>query len=218
MGFEILNLNIRSLPKKWAHFRALVEKSNYDVIILTESWLRSEISDNQICLDNYNIARKDRPTRAGGIVIYIRSEYTFKIIDDIPSNGTEQLWLSVYSDNVKICIGGLYRVPNGSVREFLELFEECLSHVVPSHDNIIIAGDFNINLNISNKNVNKLLSIIKCFGLKQIVKSATRITNKTYTLLDLIICSDHLIILESKVEERNEKLSDHCIVSCNIDL
>ena len=76
------DLNSRSLRNKLPEFYSLLEGtlSNicYDILIVTETWLNSSITDNIIlnCSNKYHILRKDRLVSTGGdICIVYKSKY-----------------------------------------------------------------------------------------------------------------------------------------------
>ena len=50
---------------------------NYDIIILTETWLRDDVADTELVLDNYSVYRRDRDdnsksNRGGGVLIVVK--------------------------------------------------------------------------------------------------------------------------------------------------
>ena len=51
---------------------AVVSTNNPTVTLITESWLSRDILDNAINIgEKYNTFRLDRPTPAGGVLIYV---------------------------------------------------------------------------------------------------------------------------------------------------
>lgn len=215
MVLNIINLNIRSLVPKITELRDFAKNAAYDVIILTESWLNANIDDAVIELENYNLIRKDRDSRGGGVIIYIKCKYEFQILNNLPVGDTEQLWVSLNIKKQTVCVGGVYKPPSYSLVDFLNNLEECLTILTPQYETIICTGDFNIDfLNIFNNGTKKLTSLIDNFGLKQIIDQPTRISATSMTLIDLVICSDNLIVSDFTVENFN--LSDHCLVNCKL--
>ena len=79
--------------------------------------------------------------------------------------------------------------------------------------NIILMGDLNSDLLFRGKTNEqvyygrRLLKILNPFGMKNVIKSATRITEDTATTIDLIIVSDTSKILNSRTFEL--AISDH---------
>ena len=86
----------------------------------------------------------------------------------------------------------LYRPPKQS--NFYSLLEEKCTNGVRFCDlETIIMGDFNTNVNAEPKNYGLLKNLkyyCYLFGMKQLITEPTRVTNKTQTVLDLILASD----------------------------
>ena len=76
-------LNIVSLPKKIDEIRYSMSNKHIDLIGFSETRLDSNISDNVIDLDGYDIVRKDRSRNGGGVCIYLRSSINYKIRNDL---------------------------------------------------------------------------------------------------------------------------------------
>ena len=72
-GFKMAFLNIVSLPKKIDEIRYSMSNKHIGLIGFSETRLDSNISDNVIDLDGYDIVRKDRSRNGGGVCIYFRS-------------------------------------------------------------------------------------------------------------------------------------------------
>ena len=90
------------------------------------------------------------------------------------------------------------------------LLKDHLANVTQKNRGIILMGDFNIDYNVDNKKEFKL--IINEFGFKQLVDKATRTTNISSTLIDLIITNfpDNI----SFVNVFQTSISDHDMVGC----
>lgn len=142
---NIAQINIRSLLTKFADLKDLVSQNNWDVILITETWLRDDIPDENLLINNYNFFRCDRADRGGGVAIYIKSLYKCSLSNKLNLNNSEQLWLSLNINNKHMCIGVVYRPPSSSVLEFLVSFEEILGNLTPKFDRLICGGDFNID-------------------------------------------------------------------------
>ena len=95
-----------------------------------------------------------------------------------------------------------------STSEWTDLFEKELSTAQTTGINIIVMGDFNINLQMhSNK---KWLNLIKLFDLSQPVFEPTRVTGTSSTIIDHIYTSNLQIIAEYFVSTYS--MSDHFLV------
>lgn len=213
-ALNVCHINTRSLVSNFADFKQIVF-NNYDLITVSETWLTANISNEIVSLPGYNIFRCDRATRGGGIAIYVKGTFKANIVP-VDVNNSEQLWLSFNFQNKKYVIGTLYRSPTLPVREFLNEFENSLSIVAPKFDYIICAGDLNIDVLDPSSNAYSLLSNISdTFELKQIVEQPTRYSPTSAKLIDLIFCSEEIIVNNSSVTDCSS-FSDHWLVSCSL--
>ena len=70
-GFKMVSLNIVSLPLHIDEFRIWLAEQNIDLIAFNETRLDSNINDNQVRLNNYELIRKDRNRNGGGAYVFI---------------------------------------------------------------------------------------------------------------------------------------------------
>ncbi|CAB3984748.1 Hypothetical predicted protein [Paramuricea clavata] len=76
-GLKIAHLNVNRLICKFDEIKKLIEKHSFDFLALSETWLTSSISDDELNISGYTFARKDRsdPTKSqgGGMLVYVKS-------------------------------------------------------------------------------------------------------------------------------------------------
>ena len=77
---------------------------------------------------------------------------------------------------------------------------------------MILTGDFNINYNKVNDN-RELKSVFTFFQLKQIIKTATRVTDKTESLIDLVFANVPFNITMNHVYALS--FNDHDLIGFN---
>ena len=65
-------LNTRSVANKLSKFQGFVYSSDFSIVCITETWLNSDIFDNEILPSGYSIYRKDRDSRGGGVLLAIK--------------------------------------------------------------------------------------------------------------------------------------------------
>ncbi len=66
--------------------RALTASRNIDVIVLTETWLSSQIEVNELTLSGYSLLRRDRRIGAyGGVATFIKSTLSHETVADTTS-------------------------------------------------------------------------------------------------------------------------------------
>ena len=70
---KVAVINCRSIVKKKAELLNVLDATQADVIIGTESWLTNSIPDSEVCPPGYSISRKDRDSGIGGGVFILTS-------------------------------------------------------------------------------------------------------------------------------------------------
>ena len=120
-GLKIAHINIRSLFGKIEEIRFMLQKLNFDVLCINETWLNASINNNIISVDGYDLIRHDRMDgrRGGGVCIYIKNVIQYSDRKDLIDNNLEALWIELSpSKSRKLLIGSLYRPPDASSEYF----------------------------------------------------------------------------------------------------
>lgn len=186
-----------------------------------------EINDSEINLINYSIVRCDSTsTHTGGVVIYIKKGLKFRILNQI--HLPMRVWclcIEVYSSVINEVIAVVYRSPNSSECEFCIHLSEWFDQMLLANPNIVIVGDFNIDLLKDNTYKRRMSEIMINSNCKQLLNKPTRITETTRTLVDYVLTpiereisadtvpdikiSDHeSIVVKIPVQKKNEPKSD----------
>ncbi len=209
-GLKIIHLNIRSLVPKIDLLRAWVCQHKPNIITLSETFLNSDISDNEISLTNYVLYRVDRITRHGGVAIYVSVDIASEIITpSVVPQGFESVFVKiVLHTNKCLHIGSIYRPPSSPVDSFRNLISTITS--LPAMNELVLLGDFNRNwLDKSSDAIKRKFTGI---NLTQLINEPTRVTNKTSSLLDWILVSHPDRIIKSGV--MSDRFSNHSIIYC----
>lgn len=113
-GVMITNCN--SLFGKKEAFAETVKSSNPHVILVTETWLKPDISNSECIPDNYTAYRKDRLGRTGGgVLIAVRNDIIATHLEYLDVDA-ELIWISLQMVNSKpIHICCFYRPPNQGI-------------------------------------------------------------------------------------------------------
>ena len=207
---SILHLNIQSLLPKIDLIRS--ESDAYDIMVFSDSWLKSDIPDNDIQLESFlppfRSVRCDR--LEGGVVIYVRDTYLYRRRADLEIRDLEAVWMEVTARAKRELIGGFYRPPNSSA-DYFHLISESIDRALNTNINDIISvGDFNYN-RLSNEN-NRIKDLMQLYGLKQLKKEATHYTEHSASLIDLIMVRNESNILTSGVADPfiSDQIRYHC--------
>ena len=107
-----MHLNVQSLAPKTDIIRS--EAETYDLLVFSESWLTSNISNSDIHIDGFSPPfRRDRQGRpGGGVAVYARDTLSCKRRPDLELQGVESVWIELTIKSKRILIGGFYRPPN----------------------------------------------------------------------------------------------------------
>ena len=198
-GVKIVHLNIRSLFPKIEQLRALMADCPADILTVSETWLNGKYSDNMIKIQGYHLFRLDRENkpngtkRGGGLATYTRADLaantSLRPDLNVTNHNIEAQWIEVKREMARdILICNVYRPPTGNIKKAFESLNKALNAVDGTKIDIFITGDFNIDYKKKSNPAYKQLSFFeKANNLNQIIQNDTRITNKSSTLIDLIL-------------------------------
>jgi hypothetical protein len=120
----------------------------------------------------------------------------------------------VFLPSGKWLIGCLYHSPSGSDAKFLEDFEGWCDQLSGENQRFILIGDFNISFLKNSFYCNKFKSIVRIYGIKQLVDKCTRTTITSSNLIDFVLTNVEKML---KVEVHDiPKITDHNIITVNI--
>ena len=84
--------------KKFFLVKQTIVHDNYDIFVVSESWMDPLTTNNDIQIPGHIIFRQDKGphTSGGGIAVYIRNLFIASIIDNLSATmdaNSQQLWL-----------------------------------------------------------------------------------------------------------------------------
>ena len=205
-SLSIVHNNIKSIRNKLDP--VYVELNKFDIITLSETWLKSTIQQDEIRLHGYGEAvRRDRPDDSafGGVAIYVKNNLICKPRPDLAVQDLEAVWVETRLNQDIILVGCFYRAPNMYVR-YWDLIEESISKANNTPYKFIVIGDFNADC--TERPPAHLSRIMAMNNLYQLVTSPTRHENGSSTTIDLILTPSPDIV--SKVGVLPAIDSDHC--------
>ena len=214
-GLHFLHLNVNGLLSKIEELRLTAQKTNAAVIGISETKIDESVLDGEVNIDGYEIKRCDRNRHGGGVACCIRKDLAFNPREDF-SPDIENVFLDILLPKSKpINVGILYRPPTAS--GFLDKLTLAISRAVDfDSQEVYILGDLNINLNHKSSDTSNGIRRYKEFcshhGLKQIIQSPTRVTDKSSSLLDHILTNSYPRISQHGVFDLG--LSDHQLIYC----
>ena len=176
---------------------------------ISETWLKSNVGDDQLILPGYNLERLDRRIGIhGGVCLFSNSKYKTSRLYNLECPNLEVMWVYVRPARLPrgvscIVTATIYYPSSSDDNEILEYLIASLTRVESLYPGcgLILAGDFN-RLDIKQLRIN--------FGLKQLVKIPTRGGNT----LDLVLTNlDPLYLSDSIIAFPPFGLSDHSVIA-----
>ena len=95
--FSVLYFNARSLLPKLDFLRVSCVLHSPNCNCIVESWLNSDISNNELCIDGYTPVRFDKNRHSGGVLFFIKSTYSYSVLFN-GSPDLELLIVTIHTD------------------------------------------------------------------------------------------------------------------------
>ena len=193
-GFSLIHFNCRSIKSCFEDLKDYLVslRRHFEVICISESWLKNDDNINDYMLDNYDMVYRNRTNkRGGGVIIYVSHVLKFKLLSELSENIDDVYeCVSVEIATVKsknITITCLYRPPGTNI-ELFNYYLELLLGKVNQDKTFFLVGDFNININNSESHSgsNNFIDLLSSLGLHPLVIKPTRISFDSVTLIDNI--------------------------------
>ena len=207
--------NVRGLRTKIDDFFIAVAECNFDIIVLTETWLDEKIYSAQLFGNLFTVFRCDRnslnsrKSRGGGVLIAVSARLN-AFIDPAPiCNTLEQIWVRVKLPHQMISVGVIYLPPNRradpvSISDHILSIEAVMRELSLS-DLALLFGDYNQSGLVWKFPINAapivdslkshisvacaaLLDGFNVHGLEQ----NNSVVNRNSRLLDYVLTSDYL--------------------------
>lgn len=198
---------MRGLNTKLGKLFDNISTCSYDVLAFSETWLGSNIANQEI-LDNnsFTIFRSDRDriatarNRGGGVMLAVNSKLNaFNLnlhngsFGDLPFIDVigVKIWLEYYF----FYIFTIYIPPDTSTQQYHSIYDAFSSLNLVFNSDLLILGDFNIpdycsNLNSVSHNVQALLNFQHFLGLSQF----NNVKNNRNRLLDIVLCNKECVV------------------------
>ena len=122
----------------------MIDCSDPDVIIGTETWLNENTHSSELFPPSYCVIRKDRSDVYGGVLIALKKEFVFEHLSS--SHECEAAFIKLPLDKRKaLIIGAMYRPPSSSPQYMDELCS-AVEDQYSKHRNAVfwLGGDLNL--------------------------------------------------------------------------
>ena len=219
---KIGHLNAVSIPLHRDEIFRLLIKTNFDILCFSETNIKKNTPPDLFKFKGYKLFHADRSWgNNGGVGVLIKNEYAplaKKIVVNFKETQPEQIFIEIEINKVKILIGVLYKSPSVRYGVFSDILE-ILAFLTTKYDHCMFLGDFNIDQLKMDSPATKYFheSILNPLSLTQIIKSPTRITRDSCTLIDLILVNSPDNVKFVGTTDLSG-ISDHKLVYCSYSL
>lgn len=186
--FSFIHINPGSLKPNFSEIRLLLEGVDLHLLAVSETWFTDSHNSNLFTIPGYELLRHDRKSkRGGGVAFYIKNGLKFKLLATSHRNSLSE-FMFIEIDNcqgTKFACGVVYNPPANTR---LDPLARTLTNFSNYYSDLIILGDFNINLLNMSSHVNRFKDLIASINL---VCCSTEPTNfvpgKNPSLIDLCL-------------------------------
>ena len=220
-GLKMFHQNVRGLFSNFVNVQELLDRGNrMDILSVSETHIiindGYDDNDTLYTVDGYRFIKRNRDGgRGGGVAVYLKDNIEWQRRSDLEREAIENIWIEIFIPKSKsILLGIFYRPPGTSkylAADFIATFNEMLAYCSSENKEAILLGDFNVNY-LNNGQDKEIKDAFRLYGFKQIIKKATRVSNDSSSLIDLIVTNNPLSI--SKCDVFPTCIGDHDMVGC----
>ena len=193
----------------------LQHQHQFDIIAVTETWLTTAVSDDDIGLDNYNVYRKYRQGRGGGVCIYVNTLLPCRRRSDLETDNLEVVWIEVLL--LPKPVPGMSR---GDAIAYIQDLQDMLIRASnAAAESIFLMGNFNDRCtewdgrHTDSELKQDLVDTTTALGLHQLINQPTYHTRTSSNILDLIFTDSLGYVTEAGTLPRLGT-SHHAVVYC----
>ena len=209
----ISHLNVRSLVPKKDEVQLFLQEHKYaHVLGLSETWLNDNIPTGELAVAGFRSYRRDRGSgRGGGLLVYVSECVTSIRRSDLEDTDLEILWIEVKLRKTKLLICNVYRPPDAKA-SWMDSMAVMVEKAVAEKAPVVIMGDFNCDMLLHDSKCVKLEDMMSDYGLLQMVREPTRVTQTSRTQIDLMFTTDDIGAVLGRVGCLELGLSDHSLI------
>ena len=224
-NFNVLSLNCQSINAKYGgidNYLTMWNEQNvkFDVICIQESWLCATFDTTLLRLDGYNLISQPRSCSLhGGLMVYVQENYKAVVTHSVSTSDIwEGLFVKITDESFKndIIVGNIYKPPrnnnnNENIAQFISEIDPILSDICLSNSEILLFGDYNINLLEINEReaYSDFFDKMTSFSLYPKITVPTRLGRHRASLIDNAYCKLSECSLDIFAGVMVSDLSDH---------
>ena len=144
-------------------------------------------------------ARRDRHKHGDGLIEFVRQGFVCKRLKKYEPNSSECICPKFTVSKKKLIC--LRTKPTENIKTFFEEMNEVISKDLCKYENLIVMSDFNIDIESSNSDKDKLEKICNLFDLTNLVHWETGFIKNSKSIIDFILANKPLHFQKTHVKQ-----------------
>ena len=187
----------------------LSRSSLFKILEVREAFQRKSLDpsvyDSDLNIPGYLLTRQDRgpQKKGGGLIVYAKSKFKVSVLDtwsSVSEYNFQQLWLKVQCRKFRsFLLCTVYRPPDASI-SFLEDLTKTVVESLLQGVTVVLLGDLNCDVLGNGPDGRALNNFCLRFNLAQMVKSPTRVTETSKSIIDVVLTTNQSIISSCDVK------------------
>jgi exonuclease III len=218
-SLTFLHLNAQSISNKFPLIELIGDEQKPDCLCISETFLTAEKAPNFIMTGykGFHFCRKYNRPR-GGTSIFVKTCHAVRQREDVNGCAEDHVFeiscVEIAREHDRpLVVAAVYRTPPKSPNALNSFFDKLITVIDkmdPSRCDVVLMGDFNIDLNLTDPASVSFKDLVGALGLKLLIQDPTR----KGACLDNIITSENQRIFDAKVIELG--IADHAAVMVKI--
>ena len=219
-SFSVFHNNVVSLNRNLENLQThILHELDFHFNIIGVSETKITNANSELCtakIPGYSFEYAPTPLSSGGVGLFIDESLNYRILEKISNEAFQALWAEITFENKKTVICGIFHRQHNSPERFQLYFDESIEKFSSSGKDIVIMGDFNIDLlkcGSSNYSLNFLSSLQSCY-LTPAIDKPTRVRSTSATLIDDIFINnpDKVMACGNLISDLSDHFSQFCIL------
>ena len=119
-------------------------KNRIDVLLISETKIDSTFPTAQFNAHGYSLPlRLDRNNHGGGLLCYVKNDIPIKPVPLLFGSIECSILVATISKKNWLIMGS-YNPNKSKISDHLSILRQNLEHYLPSYDNVLVFGDFNV--------------------------------------------------------------------------
>lgn len=212
-----MHLNINGIKNKIENLELFLDETPMHVVSINEHGLK-DINVKSFCLLDYTVASyyARENNKKGGVMLFVKNYMRFSDVTLVNISETfhfEYCAVKLLRENITVI--SIYRSPSGNIEIFFEKLELLLNYH-KNCTNLVICGDFNIDVTKNDTKKKKFINLLKSYNLFITITSSTRVTSESETCIDNF-CTN-LNFCDIKTVNVPVDFSDHNLIHIHIKM